>query len=224
VGKEESFGPYLSYVTSHHSPTAAVILANDIFGFDAPLLRKLADKTTSVGYFVVVPDFFNKDPFIPEDSTSPFARMGDWLKNHQPLASVEGLEQVIETLHKKGFASVGAVGFCWGAKVVIQVAKGDTLKAAILAHPAFVTVEDIQDVKTPIAILAAETDEVTPPALAQKFGEILESKPEVESFFRIYPGVVHGWTTRYDVHDAKQVADAEEVHNKMFEWFGKFLQ
>ncbi|MCO5571289.1 hypothetical protein L7F22_025027 [Adiantum nelumboides] len=223
VGKEETCGPFLSYITSHHTPTAAVVLVNDIFGFDAPLLRKLADKMASAGYYVVVPDFFNKDPFVPANTGNPFATLGDWIKNHQALDSVEGAKQVIECLHKKSFSSSGAVGFCWGAKVVVQLAKGDCLKAAVLAHPSLVTVEDIQDVKTPIAILAAEHDTTTPPDLAQKFIDTLKSKSELESFAHIYPGVAHGWTCRYNPDDPKEVANAEEAHTKMLEWFGKFL-
>ena len=222
-GKEETFGPFLSYVTSHHSPTAAVLLASDIFGFETPLLRKFADKTASAGYFVVVPDFFNKDPFTPTDPSNIIANLGGWVKNHEPVDSVEGAEQVIEILHKKGFSSVGAVGFCWGAKLVVEVAKQHSLKAAILAHPAFVVAEDIQDVKIPLAIMGAEEDELTPPVLIQKFAEILESKPEVESFVHVYAGVSHGWICRYDPDDAKQVADAELAQNKIFEWLGKFL-
>ena len=37
------------------------------------------------------------------------------------------------------------------------------------------------DVKVPIAILGAENDFLTPPALVKQFEEILASKPEVET-------------------------------------------
>lgn len=37
------------------------------------------------------------------------------------------------------------------------------------------------DVKVPIAILGAEDDFLTPPALVKQFEEILASKPEVET-------------------------------------------
>lgn len=223
VGKEEQFGPFLSYVTSHHTPIAAVILVNDIFGFDVPLLRKLADKIAGGGYLVVVPDVLNSDPFVPAEGSNSFATLGDWIPKHRPLDSVDGVGQIVETLHKKGFPSVGAVGFCWGAKVLVQIAKGNNLKAVVLAHPSFVTIEDIQEVKTPIAILGAEIDQTTPPALAEKFADTLRAKPEVESFVHVYPGCAHGWTCRYNPDSPKEVANAEEAHNKMLEWFGKFL-
>eukprot|EP00250_Pteridium_aquilinum_P012555 c20798_g5_i2 orf=178-366(+) len=52
---------------------------------------------------------------------------------------------------------------------------------------------------------------------------VLNINVQVESFVNIYPGVYHGWRNRYNLDDAKEVADAEEAHNKMYEWFGKFL-
>lgn len=187
-------------------------------GFEAPNLRKLADKIAGAGYFVAVPDCFNKDTFIP--GASP---LGDWLKNHHPVDFLEDARKLVDTLKTKGFSSVGAAGFCWGAKVVVDLAKNDFLKAAVLCHPSLVTVEDISAVKTPLAVLAAEIDQMTPPELAKQFSEILESNKEVESFFHLYPGVAHGWTVRYDVNDESAVIRAEEAHCKMMEWFGKFL-
>jgi dienelactone hydrolase len=46
---------------------------------------------------------------------------------------------------------------------------------------------------------------------------------QIESFVKIYPGVAHGWTVRYDVNDDDAVAKAHEAHNKTLEWFGKYL-
>ncbi|KAH7439949.1 hypothetical protein KP509_04G083800 [Ceratopteris richardii] len=221
IGKEENCGSLVAYITSHHTPTAGILLVNDIFGFEAPLLRKLADTLASYGYYVVVPDFFNKDPYVPPSTGDWSAGFGGWIKNHQALDSVEAAKGVVKCILDKGLPCVGAVGFCWG--VVVQLAKGNELKAAVLAHPSFVTVEDIHDVKTPIAILAAEIDQTTPPALAEKFADVLKSKPEVESFVHIYPKVAHGWTCRYNPESPEEVANAAEAHNKMIEWFGKYL-
>ncbi|KAI5071479.1 hypothetical protein GOP47_0013730 [Adiantum capillus-veneris] len=187
-------------------------------GFEAPLLRKFADKVASAGYFVVVPDLFNNDPYNPATSFDA------WIQNHQPLDLVPGAKQVIELLYKKGFSSVGAVGFCWGAKVVVELAKGNSLKAVVVAHPSLVTVQDIQEVEIPIAILAAEFDTITPPAIIEQFRDVLEAKPEIKSFVQIYPGVAHGWTIRYDLDNPEEVAAAEEAQTKMIVWLDKFLQ
>eukprot|EP00249_Psilotum_nudum_P015661 c25454_g1_i2 orf=85-795(+) len=218
TGKEELFGHLASYVVECPSSKAAVILVSDVFGFGPPNLRKLADKIAIAGYLVVVPDLLNNEPFNPSVTS-----VSEWRKKHSPAEAVEDVKKVIEVLKGKGITSIGAAGMCWGAKVVVELAKEDDLKAAVLCHPSLVTVEDIKVVKTPIAILAAEIDKTSPPELIEEFSRILDSREEVESFVNIYPGVAHGWTVRYDVDDEEAVRRAEEAHGKMLEWFRKHL-
>jgi len=51
----------------------------------------------------------------------------------------------------------------------------------------------------------------------------LSAKQEVDSFVKIYPGVAHGWTVRYNENDEVAVKNAEEAHVKMLEWLNKYL-
>uniref|UniRef100_A0A7N0UNW2 Dienelactone hydrolase domain-containing protein n=1 Tax=Kalanchoe fedtschenkoi TaxID=63787 RepID=A0A7N0UNW2_KALFE len=136
----------------------------------------------------------------------------------------EDAKSVIEAIKAKGITAVGASGYCWGAKVVTELAKHGHIDAAVLCHPSFVTVDDIKAVKAPIAILGAEIDKMSPPELVKQFEEVLKSKPEVESFVKIFPGVAHGWTVRYNVEDEAAVKSAEEAHADTLEWFSKFIK
>lgn len=43
--------------------------------------RKLADKVAAAGFFVVVPDFFYGDPYVPATDGS-LGALPDWLKGH----------------------------------------------------------------------------------------------------------------------------------------------
>lgn len=172
---------------------------------------------------MVVPDFFYGDPFVPGSAENPLAGLQDWIKNHGPAKGFEDSTKVIEVLKGRGISTIGAAGFCWGAKPVVELSKGEVLKAGVLLHPGFVTVDDIEAVKAPLAILGAENDKISPPALVQQFEAILSAKPEVDSFVKIYPGVAHGWTVRYDENDEVAVKHAEEAHVKMLEWFNKYL-
>ncbi|KAJ9538405.1 hypothetical protein OSB04_031138 [Centaurea solstitialis] len=138
--------------------------------------------------------------------------------------AVDFAKPVIQALKEKGITKIGAAGFCWGAKVVVDLAKDTDLQVAALLHPSFVTLDDIKGVKVPIAILGAEIDQRSPPEVVKQFEEALEAKPEVDQFVKIYPGVTHGWTVRYKDEDEVAVKCALEAHQDLLDWFGKCLK
>ncbi|KAF7813744.1 endo-1,3-1,4-beta-D-glucanase-like [Senna tora] len=220
-GHVEKIGGLDTYVTGPANSKLAVLLISDIMGYESPLLRKLADKVATAGYYVVVPDFFYGDPYNPENADRPVLV---WLKDHGPDKGFEDAKRVIEALKGKGVSSVGAAGFCWGAKVVVELAKSGPIKAAVLLHPSLVTVDDIKDVDTPISILGAEIDKVSPPELVRQFEPILAAKSGVDGHVKIFPKVVHGWTVRYNEDDPEAVKPAEEAHQDMLEWFDNYLK
>uniref|UniRef100_A0A0D9WG90 Dienelactone hydrolase domain-containing protein n=1 Tax=Leersia perrieri TaxID=77586 RepID=A0A0D9WG90_9ORYZ len=217
----DSFGGIKAYISGADDSKAAVILASDVYGFEAPNLRKIADKVASSGYFVVVPDFIHGDPFVPANTERPIQV---WIKEHGPDKGFEEAKPVIAALKEKGVSSIGAAGYCWGAKVVVELAKAHEIQAAVMCHPSFVTVDDIKEVKCPIAILGAEVDHLSPPEVVKQFEQVLSSKSEIGHFVKIFPGVAHGWTVRYKSDDAHAVKSAEEALADMIDWFNKNLK
>ena len=220
-GHVEKLGGLQTYVSGSPDSKRAVLLVSDVFGYEAPNLRKLADKVAAAGFYVVVPDFFYGDPFVPENSERPIAV---WIKEHGADKGFEDAKSVIDALKSKGVTAIGAAGFCWGGKVVVELSKCEPIQAAVLLHPAFVTVDDVKAVKIPIAILGAEIDKRSPPELVKQFEEILNGKPEVDCFVKIFPKVSHGWTTRFSVEDETAVKCAGEAHQDMIRWFTKFVK
>ncbi|XP_021751842.1 endo-1,3;1,4-beta-D-glucanase-like [Chenopodium quinoa] len=222
TGHVEEIGGLKSYVSGTSDCKFAVLFISDVYGFEAPNLRKLADKVASAGYYAVVPDFLHGDPYNPENTERPIQA---WIKDHGTDKGCEEAKPVIESLKQKGISKIGAVGFCWGAKVVVQLAQTDEyIQAAALLHPSFVTVDDIKGVKVPITVLGAEVDHMSPPELMKQFEEALNAKPEVDKFIKIFPGVSHGWTVRYKPEDAAVVKAAEEAHQDMLGWFQKHIK
>ncbi|KAL6610183.1 hypothetical protein ACP70R_040152 [Stipagrostis hirtigluma subsp. patula] len=217
----DSFGGLNAYLAGSPDAKAAVVLVSDIFGFDAPNLRKIADKVASSGYFVVVPDFLHGDPYIPDNTEKP---LPVWLKSHTPEKAFEEAKPVVAALKEKGVSNVGAAGYCWGAKVVVELAKAHEIQAAVLLHPSFVTVDDIKEVKCPISILGAEIDKMSPPELVEQFEQVLSANTGVGHFVKIFPGVAHGWSVRYSHDDAAAVKSAEEALADMIDWFNKNLK
>ncbi|KAI8552962.1 hypothetical protein RHMOL_Rhmol06G0308800 [Rhododendron molle] len=188
--------------------------------------RKLADKVSASGFYVVVPDFFYGDPFYGDPFATENAErpLPVWLKDHGPDKGFEDAKPVIQALKSKGISSIGAAGFCWGAKPVLELGKYAYIQAAVLLHPSFVSLEDVQAVKVPISILGAEVDRMSPQELLKKFEEALNAKPEVDSFVKIFPGVEHGWTVRYKDEDEVAVKCADEAHEDMLNWFVKYVK
>ncbi|XWS13572.1 hypothetical protein CRYUN_Cryun36dG0048500 [Craigia yunnanensis] len=136
----------------------------------------------------------------------------------------EDAKPVIAALKSRGVFSIGAAGFCWGGKVVVNLASSDDIQAAVVLHPSRITEDEIKEVKVPIAILGAEIDHSSPPEQLKQFGEMLSTKSEFDSFVKIFPGVAHGWTVRYNAEDESAVKIAEEAHEDMLNWFVKYVK
>ncbi|KAJ0091933.1 hypothetical protein Patl1_25473 [Pistacia atlantica] len=210
-----------TYVTGPSDSKLAILLVSDIFGYEAPLFRKLADKVAAAGFLVMAPDFFYGDPV---DLSNPQFDRDAWRKVHTTDKGYEDAKPVIAALKSKGVSAIGAAGFCWGGRVAVKLASTDYIQAAVLLHPSRITVDDINEVKIPVAILGAEIDHITPVEQVKHFGEILSSKSEIDSLVKIFPGVSHGWTVKYKVEDESAVKSAEEAHEDMLNWFTKHVK
>ncbi|KAF5799686.1 putative dienelactone hydrolase, alpha/Beta hydrolase [Helianthus annuus] len=213
----EVIGGLTSYTAGSPASKLAVILLSDIYGYEAPKLRQIAEKVAAAGFYVVVPDFFYGDPYLPDMEIS------SWFPNHLPAKGCEDARKLVADLKAKGASAVGAAGFCWGGITVSKMSAYGEIEAAVILHPGPLSEDDIHATKVPTAILGAEFDDHAPPEQMKKLGEILSAKP-VDNFVKIYPGVVHGWSTRYRDDDEHAVKSAMEAHTDMLNWFTKYLK
>ncbi|KAJ1428787.1 Dienelactone hydrolase [Sesbania bispinosa] len=218
VGTVLELGGLKSYVTGPPDSKLALILISDVFGYEAPNLRKLADKVAAAGFLVVVPDLLYGDYF---DIDNPQFDRDSWLKAHGTVKACEDTKPLIAALKSKGVTAIGAAGFCWGGVVVVKLAISSDIQAAVLLHPGPITDKELNEVRVPIAILGAEIDNYFPPEKLKQIEEMLSAKAELESFVKLYPGVAHGWTVRYKDDDVKS---AEEAHQDMLNWFIKHVK
>lgn len=221
TGLVGNVGGFSTYISASPDSKLGVILASDVYGYEAPNLRKLADKIAAAGFYVVVPDLLCGDPYKPDNAAKPIQ---EWFKSHGADKGTEDTKAVVADLKSRNISAIGVVGFCWGAKVVVELAKSSDIKAAVLLHPSLVSIDDIKEVSVPIAILGAEIDKMSPPELLNKFLEVLSAKPEVDCFVKIFPGVAHGWSVRYSNDDELAVKSAEEAHQDLIDWCTKYVK
>ncbi|KAK4405666.1 hypothetical protein Sango_0573100 [Sesamum angolense] len=231
AGHVQQLGGLNTYVTGDQDSKLAVILLADAFGWEVPKLRNLADKVAASGFLVVVPDFYYGDQFTREKAGP------GWVETHPPDRGCEDAKNIIAALKSKGVSKIGAAGFCWEklsptisiqvmeaivrewilGMVAVRLAKYECIEAAVVLHPGPITVEEINEVKTPIAILGAEIDHIAPPEMIKRLGD-------VDSFVKIFPGVGHGWTVRYNDDDEFAVKSALESHSDMLNWLTKYVK
>uniref|UniRef100_A0A6N2LW49 Dienelactone hydrolase domain-containing protein n=1 Tax=Salix viminalis TaxID=40686 RepID=A0A6N2LW49_SALVM len=230
AGTVQEFGGLKTYVTGDSDSKLAILLIADAYVLAQvfyPQLgertRKLADKIAAAGFFVLAPDFLYGDPV---DLSRPGFDIEAWKKLHNTDKVKEDAKSVIATLKSKGVNSIGAAGFCWGGNVAVKLASSSNdIQAAVILHPGPLTIDEIKGkVKIPIAVLGAEADHLSPPEQLKEFGEILSAKSQLASLVKIFPGVGHGWTVRYNVEDESAVKSAEEAHRDMLQWFAKFVK
>ncbi|KAG4977595.1 hypothetical protein JHK82_036863 [Glycine max] len=222
AGTVQELGGLNSYVTGSSDSKLALILVSDVFGYEAPKLRKLADKVAAAGFLVVVPDLLYGDYIV--DLNNPQFDRESWRKAHGKDKACEDTKPLISALKSKGVKSIGAAGFCWGGVVVVKLAMSTDIQAAVILHPGLIADNEFNEVRIPIAILGAEIDHLFPPERLKQIEEMLSVKAEFESFVKLYPGVSHGWTLRYNDDDEATVKSAKEAHQDMLNWFIKHVK
>jgi len=209
------------YYKDAEGAKAAVMLATDLFGYEVPQVRKIADYFASLGFLAVVPDLTEGQPFNPDTDT-----FQSWLPKHPAEKQGPTLLKIADYVSTKyGIHSFGIMGFCWGCKAVTAAAADAKINAGVLAHPSFVTEEEVLAVKNAICILGAEIDQISPPELIAKFETALKASPEKAGKFKVkhFPKVAHGWTVRYDTSKEEAVKAATEAHMDAASFFKEHL-
>ncbi|CAI9118613.1 OLC1v1020205C1 [Oldenlandia corymbosa var. corymbosa] len=222
AGTVEEFAGLKTYFTGARDSTKAVLLCHDAFGYEVPNLRKLADRIAGHGYLVVVPDFFYGEPC---DLSKPGFDVEVWFNTHHPRKGSEDAKKVVAALKAQGVTKIGAAGFCWGGlPVVVLASNPDWIQAGVIFHPVALTEDDMRAVKVPLAIYAPENDEFFPVDELHRLAKIVVEETPAECHHKIYPGTVHGWTTRFNEEDAVACQKAEEAHCDLLDWITKYVK
>ncbi|KAG8442609.1 hypothetical protein GDO86_011408 [Hymenochirus boettgeri] len=162
-GQEIQIEHIKSYVSRPDSGTdKAVIVVQDIFGWQLPNTRYIADLLTAHGYITICPDFFvGQDPWKPSDDWSTFS---EWLKTRQATKVDKEAGIIFKYLKEQcNVKKIGVIGFCWGGVVTHHLMlKYPELKAGVSFYGIIRDAEDCYDLLNPTLFVFAENDIVIP--------------------------------------------------------------
>lgn len=129
-----------------------------MFGHKFINSQLIADDLAAAGYFVCMPDLFSNDP-APLDAFSGNNDfdIGHWFQTHGPETVQPVVKQVKSSLlGELGVKKLGAVGYCFGAKYVVEgLAEGGSIDAGFIAHPSAIERDELRAIKKPLSIAAA---------------------------------------------------------------------
>ncbi|KAF2499536.1 alpha/beta-hydrolase [Lophium mytilinum] len=252
AGRVQTIGGLQTYVAepSTNSPAKSIVFIVDIFGWEFPNVRLLADNYAKAGFTAYIPDVHNGDSLPIEflqDVEPPLpvrenltlvqktaatakvgATLGPWLLRHREAVSKPIIDGFIREVRKiPGTDHVGAIGFCWGGRYAILAAHETDpalkLDAAYACHPSMVAVPgDFEGVKQPLSLACGSKDSLLDEKTVGQIKEVLE-KNGGASEVEVYEGQVHGFALRGDWQNEKDKQAMDQAEKQGIKWFEKYL-
>lgn len=130
-----------------------------------------------------------------------------WLQRHNHERVSTLLKELIAELSQLyPDATLVGVGYCFGGKHVLRLAK-TSLQVAVAFHPSFVEAEDMDGVQAPLYVGLGKRDTMVPETLASDLEgwSTTRMKKDVPFVLEVYSNVGHGFAARPDTED-KEVA------------------
>ncbi|TVY35707.1 Hydrolase [Lachnellula subtilissima] len=170
-----------------------------------------------------------------------------WLARNTPQKALPIVHKVLEAAKDEYADAVAngggvySVGYCFGGSITLLLAgekpdtvvwgqqqptdeeagvvkKGPFIKAGAIAHPTSITREDFEGTKAPLAFICVENDQLFSDEI-REYGEKYLKENNVESEFRTYSGVPHGFAVTGDYPDDASIQPRQtEAFGQMLAW------
>jgi len=220
-GEYKAYGGFSKvYMTGPKDTGRAIIEHYDAFGYTSQTLQAADILAESSNALLVMPDFFDGKPldlklFPPKTDEEKKAVQTFFSTIATVTPAIPKLHAVVETLRADGATKVGAVGYCYGAKVVtVGANSASKIDAVSACHPAFVSPDDANELACPIAFFTSKDEDVV---VCDAFWKVLESKPyAAQNVYKRYPTVHHGWAgARANLKDEENLKQYQDVLQRM---------
>lgn len=201
----------------------AVIYLTDVFGIELLENRLLADSFARAGYLTIAPDLFNGS-LAENDLNTPGFNISAFLAEHGPEQVDPRIAKAIDYAKTRlGIKKVGLTGYCFGGRYAFRfVAQGKGGDAGFTAHPSLLGDAEVNAIKGPVAIAAAEVDSMLD-AKRRAEVEALLGKTGLPYQVNLYSGTSHGFGVRANVSVPVQKFGKEEAFLQAVRWFDQWL-
>lgn len=239
---------YIAKPSNAADKSKTVIFLTDIFGYELPNIRLVADEYAEKGgFYVLVPDLFQGDyvdhgllkAIVPQQSdpepsigekaiqgAQVAANLGPWVIRHREAISKPIIEKFVSSIRNEtSHVKIGTVGFCWGGRYAILMASDNDyphLDCSIANHPAFLSVPDeLKVVNKPVLIQVGDADAMMPVAQVEEAQKIFQDKTNAQ--VAVYPGAVHGFAARGDQNNEKEKQQKTDATDAAIKFLQKHL-
>ncbi|KAI9458919.1 chlorocatechol-degradation protein [Lactarius psammicola] len=219
---------YVATPKTDYPKDKAILYLPDVFGLELNNNRLIIDDFARNGFKVYSPDLFEGDP-VDQSAFDPGSDFDlyKWLPNHTPEHTLKRVRTVIEGLKSKGITVFGATGYCYGARLVFDLAFEDIIRVAVITHPSFLTPKDldiyIEKSKAPLLLNSSEDDPFFPKELIETTDDkFAKFEPGYKRTY--WKGVHHGFATRGDLTNPVVTAAKEGAFKATVEWFINHMQ
>uniref|UniRef100_A0A8C6ZW65 Carboxymethylenebutenolidase homolog n=1 Tax=Nothoprocta perdicaria TaxID=30464 RepID=A0A8C6ZW65_NOTPE len=202
----------------------AVIVIHDIFGWQLPNTRYMADLLTAHGYIAICPDFYvGQEAWKPSNDWASF---NNWLKTRDSSKIDREIDVVLKYLQEQcGAKRIGVIGFCWGGAAVHHVMlKNPHIKTGVSNYGKWKFFENGYNLLHPTFFIFAEKDEHIPLEQVTQLEQNLKENCKVHYEVKIYPGQTHGFIhrRREDINPQDKPY-IEEGRKDMINWLNKYI-
>lgn len=134
----------------------------------------------------------------------------------------QAIRSAIDYLRGQGCLKIGAVGYCRGASHLLDLLAGDEIVAGYIAHPAGSTETQVEKVKKPLSIAAADGDWALTDE-KRKISERILKRNGSPYQINLYSHVQHGFAVRREVVTKAEIYAKRQAFVQAVSWFEEHL-
>ncbi|KAG9232378.1 hypothetical protein BJ875DRAFT_443229 [Amylocarpus encephaloides] len=219
-----------TYHVGSKSAPKAILVLYDIFGF-VPQTLQGADILAEVGsgksdIQVFMPGYLETHPpkmqwFMPNASDQDKEEKTEYFTGiANPASAIELTPKLVASIYEKypSIKSWGALGLCWGSKVVFATTgQGTPFNAGAGVHPSFLSAKDAAQVTVPLMFLPSGEEDKNE---VNDFVAALKVEKHIETF----ESQLHGWMgSRAQLENEEIKKEYERGYGLVTEWMKKYL-